>query len=50
MKRAADPAEFEPALNEALRSGRPAVVEVTFPLDRLPKDYGLSDTSENPHV
>ena len=43
-KRVADPDEFEPALNEALRSGRPAVVEVTFTVNRIPRDYGLSDT------
>ena len=34
--------DFEPALIEALNAGRPAVVEIAFPVPCAPKDYGLA--------
>ena len=40
------PEEFGPALKEALNAGRPAVVEVVFPLPRTPGDYGLENSAE----
>ena len=33
--------EFEPALIEALHAGRPAVLNITFPVSNTPPDYGL---------
>ena len=35
--------EFEPALRAALAENRPAVLEITFPVPRLPNDFGLGD-------
>ena len=34
--------DFEPALIEALNAGRPAVLEITFPVPGSPRDYGLT--------
>ena len=34
---------FEPALVEALEAGRPALLEVTFPVPWTPHDYGITD-------
>ena len=35
--------DFEPALIEAMKAGRPAVVEIAFPVPRPPGDYGLAN-------
>jgi len=40
-RRIEDPGQFEPALRQALESGLPAVLELTFPIPRTPRDYGL---------
>ena len=40
-RRVTDPEKFEPAMVEALHAGRPAVVEIRFPLPPAPLDYGL---------
>jgi thiamine pyrophosphate-dependent acetolactate synthase large subunit-like protein len=39
--------DFEPALRAALAANRPAVLEITFPVPRLPNDFGLGDWKEN---
>jgi thiamine pyrophosphate-dependent acetolactate synthase large subunit-like protein len=40
-QRAETPEQFESALAAALNSGRPALVEITFPVKGAPGDYGL---------
>lgn len=38
--------ELEPALSAALAADRPAVLEITFTVPRLPKDFGLDDKEQ----
>ena len=41
-RKVTDLEDFEPALIEALNAGRPAVVEIAFPVPCAPQDYGLA--------
>ena len=36
------PAQFAPALRAALASGQPAIIDVAFPVEGAPADYGLA--------